>query len=148
MSMLRYLVDINVDELDSEKELQLAEELNDFVLYSSLICDEVNTVRVRIQDEYCINEEEKRLKSVENAVIPPVDVGDIVWYIRGGYYKSQLKEPQPIEVTEINKKWHGKTLEWGFIANGTRYRFSSIGKSVFLSEQDAIEFLERKAANK
>lgn len=148
MSRLRYLVDINVDEQDSEEEVLLLNEIDDFVSNHELICDKATSVRVRVQDEYCIKEEEKRLKSVEKAVIPPVDVGDIVWYIRGGYYNSQLQKPQPIEVTEINKKWHGKTLEWGFIANSTRYRFSSIGKSVFLSEQDAIEFLERKAENK
>lgn len=145
---VRYIVDINIDELDSETEIKLSNEIDDFISNNELICDNVSSVRVRVQDEYCIKEEHKLLKSARNAVISPVDVGDIVWYIRGGYYKSQLKEPQPIEVTEINKKWHGKTLEWGFIANGTRYRFSSIGKSVFLSEQDAIEFLERKAANK
>lgn len=145
---VRYIVDINIDELDSETEIKLSNEIDDFISNNELICDNVSSVRVRVQDEYCIKEEQKLLKSARNAVIPPVDVGDIVWYIRGGYYNSQLKEPQPIEVTEINKKWHGKTLEWGFIANGTRYRFSSIGKSVFLSEQDAIEFLERKAANK
>ena len=145
---VRYIVDINIDELDSETEIKLSNEIDDFVSNHELVCDKATSVRVRVQNEYCIKEEAKRLKSVEKSVIPPVDVGDIVWYIRGGYYNSQLKEPQPIEVTEINKKWHGKTLEWGFIANSTRYRFSSIGKSVFLSEQDAIEFLERKAENK
>lgn len=145
---VRYVVDINIDELDSETEIKLSNEIDDFISNNELICDNVSSVRVRVQDEYCIKEEQKLLKSARNTVIPPVDVGDIVWYIRGGYYKSQDQTPQPIEVTEINKKWHGKTLEWGFIANSTRYRFSSIGKSVFLSEQDAIEFLERKAANK
>lgn len=86
---------------------------------------------------------------VEHGVIvPPVEIGQTVWYIYGGYYNSVNKRPCAIEVTEINKKrQHGK-VEWGFIANGTRYRFSSIGKSVFLSLKEAEQALaERKSDN-
>jgi hypothetical protein len=75
-------------------------------------------------------------------VVPPVAVGQTVWYIKGGYYNSVNKKPCAIEVTEINKKWHGKILEWGFIANGTRYRFSSIGKTVFLTKSEAEQKLK------
>ena len=67
----------------------------------------------------------------------PVKVGQTVRYIKGGYYNSPHKKPCAIEVTEINQKWHGKILDWGFIANGTRYRFSSIGKTVFLTKEEA-----------
>ena len=67
----------------------------------------------------------------------PVQVEQTVWYIKGGYYNSPHKKPCAIKVTEINQKWHGKILDWGFIANGTRYRFSSIGKTVFLTKEDA-----------
>ncbi len=69
-------------------------------------------------------------------IVPLVEIGQTVWYIHGGYYNSRLKEPRAITVTEINKKKSGKTVEWAFIANGTRYKFSSIGKSVFLSRKD------------
>ena len=75
-------------------------------------------------------------------IVPPVEVGQTVWYIKGGYYNSVNKKPCEIKVTEINKKWHGKTLDWGFIANGTRYRFSSIGKTVFLTKEEAEEKLK------
>jgi hypothetical protein len=74
-------------------------------------------------------------------IVPPVEVGQTVWYIKGGYYRKTGLEARPIKVTEINKKWHGKILSWGFIANGTRYRFSSIGKTVFLTKEEAEEKL-------
>lgn len=75
-------------------------------------------------------------------VLPPVEVGQTVWYIKGGYYRKTGLEATPIKVTEINKKWHSKILCWGFIANGTRYRFSSIGKTVFLTKEEAEEKLK------
>lgn len=78
-------------------------------------------------------------------VVPPVEVGQKVWYIRGGYYDSPRKEPREITVTEINKKKSGKTVEWAFIANRTRYRFSSIGKSVFLSREDCEAALAERS---
>ena len=74
----------------------------------------------------------------------PIDVGDKVWYINGGYYNSQHLKPREITVTEINKKKAGKTIDWGFIANGTRYKFSSFGKTVFISEQDCIEAINNR----
>ena len=77
----------------------------------------------------------------------PVQVGQTVWYIKGGYYNSPHKTPRAIEVTEINQKWHGKILDWGFIANGTRYRFSSIGKTVFLTKEDAEKKLKEIEEN-
>jgi hypothetical protein len=74
-------------------------------------------------------------------IVPPVRVGQKVWYIKGGYYNSARKHPCEIEVTEINHKRSGKILAWGFIANGTRYRFSSIGKAVFLTREEAEQSL-------
>lgn len=74
----------------------------------------------------------------------PVDIGDKVWYIYGGYYYKSLLEPREITVTEISKKKNGKTVDWAFIANGTRYKFSSIGKSVFLSKKDCEAEISRR----
>lgn len=76
----------------------------------------------------------------------PVDVGDKVWYINGGYYNSARQEPREIEVTEISKKKSGKTIDWGFIANRTRYKFSSIGKTVFLTKEDCSAAINNKKA--
>lgn len=84
--------------------------------------------------------------TVETAVVPPVDVGDKVWYINGGYYNSARLEPREIEVTEINKKKSGKTIDWAFIANRTRYKFSSIGKTVFLTKEDCLAAINNKKA--
>ena len=83
----------------------------------------------------------------EGVIVPPVKVGQKVWYIKGGYYNAKYKKPCPIEVKEINQKWHGKILDWGFIANGTRYRFSSIGKTVFLTEEEAEKALAGRSGN-
>jgi len=77
---------------------------------------------------------------------PPVDVGDKVWYINGGYYNSTHLEPREIEVTEISKKKSGKTIDWAFIANRTRYKFSSIGKTVFLTKEDCLAAINNKKA--
>ncbi len=82
------------------------------------------------------------------AVCPPVTVGQTVWYIDGGYYNSAHKRPRAIIVTEINLKQSGNSLEWAFIANRTRYRFSSIGKKVFLTEGEAWESLRKKEEKK
>lgn len=81
-------------------------------------------------------------------VIPPVDVGDKVWYINGGYYNSVRQEPREIEVTEISKKKSGKTIDWAFIANNTRYKFSSIGKTVFLTKEACLAAINSKKAKK
>lgn len=74
----------------------------------------------------------------------PVDVGDKVWYIKGAYYNSQCLEPREIEVTEINKKKSGKIIDWAFIAHGTRYKFSSIGKTVFLTKEACVQEIEKR----
>lgn len=77
-------------------------------------------------------------------VVPPVDIGSKVWYIEGGYYNASYMRPKEIEVTEINKKRSGKTIEWGFIAHNTRYRFSSFGKTVFHTKAECEAAIEKK----
>ena len=76
----------------------------------------------------------------------PCKVGDVVYYIQGGYYKKpQYCKVKPIEVTEISLKNNrsGKNLDWAIIANGTRYKISSIGKTVFLTKAEAEAALEK-----
>lgn len=77
-------------------------------------------------------------------VVPPVDVGDKLWYIEGGYYNSPRMKPREVTVTEINKKKSGKTVEWGFIAGNARYKFSGIGKTIFWTEADCLTAIEKK----
>lgn len=72
----------------------------------------------------------------------PCKIGDTVWYIKYGYCYSNLKsrmEAKPIVVTEISWKHNrsGKDLEFALIANGTRYKFSSFGKTVFFTKSEA-----------
>lgn len=103
---------------------------------------------------YIVEEREVQTSSTNNNEVQsavrefPVDVGDKVWYIYGGYYCKTLLEPREITVTEINKKKSGKTVDWAFIANGTRYRFSSIGKSVFLSKEACEAEINRRKGRK
>lgn len=83
---------------------------------------------------------------IENGIIvPPVKVGDTVWYIHGGYYRKTNLEARPITVTEISQKKVKDKLQWAFIANGTRYVFGSIGKTVFLSREDAEKALAERS---
>lgn len=78
------------------------------------------------------------------AIVPPFDVGDKVWYIYGGYYNSANMKPKEIEITEINKKKSGKTIEWGFIAGNTRYKFTSLGKTVFFTKVECEAAIEKR----
>jgi len=80
----------------------------------------------------------------QNVVAPPVDIGDRVWYIEGGYYNASYMRPKEIIVTEINKKKSGKSIEWGFIAGNTRYRFTSFGKTVFWTKAECEAAIEKK----
>ena len=85
---------------------------------------------------------------LENGVIvPPVQVGDTVYYIEGAYYNSKRKTVKPIKVTEISWKCDrsGRDLGFALIANGTRYKFSSIGKTVFLTKEEAEKALAEVA---
>ena len=75
-------------------------------------------------------------------IVLPVSVGQRVWYIHGGYYNSARKEPREIEITEISQKQCKGKLDWAFIANSTRYKFSSIGKTVFLTREEAEQALK------
>lgn len=78
------------------------------------------------------------------AIVPPVKVGQTVWYIKGGYYNATVKKARAKEVTEINIKRQNGRIEWGFIADGTRYKFTSIGKTVFLTREAAEEALKAR----
>lgn len=82
----------------------------------------------------------------EGVIVPPCKVGDTVYYINGAYYNSAKQTVRPIEVTEISWKCDrsGKNLGFALIANGTRYKFSSIGKTVFLTREEAEKTLTKR----
>lgn len=91
------------------------------------------------------NKIENDTKNIETLEIKnqfPVQVGDVLWYIAGRYYNSQVLKPKAVTVTEINqKKVRGKVV-WAFIACGTRYSFDSIGKIIFRTEKEAEEYIK------
>ena len=81
-------------------------------------------------------------------IVPPVAVGDVVYYIKGGYYRDPkyCEVSRPCMVVEVSLKLQrgGERVMRGFITdNGTRYNFDSIGKTVFLSREEAEAALER-----
>lgn len=117
---------------------------------TQLICESYQTDECIAHCNYgpcCTCERIASYLVTSGEVIPPVDVGDKVWYIDGGYYNSAMMKPREIEVTEINKKKSGKTIDWAFIAHGTRYKFTSIGKTVFLTKEACEAAISKKKAN-
>jgi hypothetical protein len=82
-------------------------------------------------------------------IVPPCKVGDTVYYIEGAYYNSKRQTVRPIKVTEISWKCDrsGRDLGFALIANGTRYKFSSIGKTVFLTKEEAEAALAERSGN-
>ena len=89
------------------------------------------------------------LPSVD-AVELPCKIGDKVYRIdKGNYYSCYKPFIQELTVTEISwkkEKYGDKDLGFAIIADGIRYKFTSIGKSVFLARKDAEEKMygERK----
>lgn len=71
----------------------------------------------------------------------PCNVGDKVYRIDKGSYSSDWKPfVQELTVTEISwkkEKYSDKDLGFAIIADGIRYKFTSIGKSVFLTREEA-----------
>jgi hypothetical protein len=80
-------------------------------------------------------------------IVPPCKVGDTVYYIEGAYYNSKRQTVRPIKVTEISWKCDrsGRDLGFALIANSTRYKFSSIGKTVFLTKELAEKALAERS---
>lgn len=76
-----------------------------------------------------------------DAVELPCKIGDKVYRIDKGNYHSNWKPfVQELTVTEISwkkEKYGDKDLGFAIIADGIRYKFTSIGKSVFLSRKEA-----------
>ena len=76
-----------------------------------------------------------------DAVELPCKIGDKVYRIDKGNYHSNWKPfVEELTVTEISwkkEKYGDKDLGFAIIANGIRYKFTSIGKSVFLTRKEA-----------
>ena len=76
----------------------------------------------------------------------PCEVGDIVFYFQGAYHLKNKNnwEVRPIKVTEFSTKIgrSGKVYPLSIIANGTRYPLTSIGKTIFLTREEAEKALE------
>lgn len=77
--ILRYIVDIDIDEEDTEMEFALRDDIKDFVKdheYGYM----ANRVDVKLQDNYCIKEERKLLSAgnkVLNKKRPIIKYGEL-----------------------------------------------------------------------
>lgn len=81
--------------------------------------------------------------------VQPVKTGDYVYYIKYGYYRESkhCEVSRPCRVVEVISKLKrdSGTVMHGFITdNGTRYSFNGIGKTVFLSHEEAADALEKR----
>lgn len=83
----------------------------------------------------------KDFADLSEYVKPPVKIGQKVWRIKNRDFREICKKTVEMTVSEISQKTIRGVPTWGFIANGTRYRFDSIGKTVFLSEESAKKSL-------
>lgn len=85
-------------------------------------------------------------------LLPPVRIGDTVYYIVGGYHKSpdNCKVSEPCKVVEISYKIGAKYRQLaGFITDkGTRYSFDGIGKTVFFTREEAEAELKKRRKEK
>lgn len=92
-------------------------------------------------DNICIDIADIANAPTVDAVELPCKIGDKVYRIDKGNYHSNWKPfVQELTVTEISwkkEKYGDKDLGFAIIAGGIRYKFTSIGKSVFLTRKDA-----------
>lgn len=76
-----------------------------------------------------------------DAVEVPCKIGEKVYRIdKGDFYSNWKPFIQELTVTEISwkkEKYSDKDLGFAIIADGIRYKFTSIGKSVFLTRKEA-----------
>ena len=99
--------------------------------------------------------QERIEKTVEHLIkngvnLPPVHVGSTVYYIVGATHKSpeNCRVSTPREVVEISyKRQRGserRTMSGFITEDGVRYSFNGIGKTVFLTREEAEAELEKR----
>jgi hypothetical protein len=82
--------------------------------------------------------------------LPPVHVGSTVYYIVGATHKSpeNCRVSTPREVVEISyKRQRGserRTMSGFITEDGVRYGFNGIGKTVFLTREEAEAELKKR----
>lgn len=128
--------------MDIREKLEVIAHLGDHITYKEDvgICYDSTLAKV-IEDAY--------MELKNGVMVQPVKVGDYVYYIKGGYYKEPkyCEVSRPCKVVEVTSKLKrdSRTVMHGFITdNGTRYSFNGIGKTVFLSHEEAVNALEKR----
>ena len=127
------------EELSDYKEIGLEPEIiKNCILTQKLIDSGCTPVGIGIPLKHLF--ELAEAESNGNLIMPPCKVGDIMYYIKDGYFrpKEQCEVSEPCTVKEISVKNIRGKLHYGFIlSNGSRYGFNSIGKTVFFSHEEA-----------
>ena len=117
---LRYIVDIDIDEEDTEMEFNLVNDIKDFVKdheYGYM----ANAINVKLQDEYCLKEEQKLLtagKKILNKKKPIIKYGELhTTYNLGrllsfycpncGKYLGALYDTDPINGAGFSRNYRG-----------------------------------------
>lgn len=84
----------------------------------------------------------------EGVIVPPCKVGDRVFIIEKEYRLNKVEhkiitcEIEFIYVSSKTKRYHTKKLECPYMDNGFNFRPKDIGKTVFLTKEEAEEKLK------
>ena len=80
-------------------------------------------------------------------IVPPVKVGDDVYTVNK---RNGVETKRVVEIS-WKRDWAGTDLGWGLILSGkrsnNRYNISNIGKTVFLTKEEAEKALKGGATN-
>lgn len=109
---LRYIIDMDIDESDTEMEFNLANDIKDFVKdheYGYM----ANNVDVKLQDEYCIKQEQKILKTGRSFLDKNnVYIIETNYDIDGNNFQSRIIScPSWEQYISFYKDYNGKATE-------------------------------------
>lgn len=138
----------------NNSDVKSNKQIEEMAFHICALCDKTSTCKNRgkclIANSVAryMYETEGYRKQSENVIELPCKVGDTVYYIKGGYCKKPefCEVSRPCKVVEVSLKLqrNKNRIMRGFITdNGTRYSFDSIGKTVFLTKEDAEEALAK-----
>ena len=83
-----------------------------------------------------------------NVVALPVKYGQTLWRIDGNGFRSpEFQKAVPVTVQEIVFKDVRGKPQWSFIASSTMFSFGGIGKTVFLTKEEAEKVIAKRRAN-
>ena len=132
---------INISEQLIDKRMVDIDDLLDFLLNKRELVIGDDYYRERFNEDLI-----EAFKEYTSMTVPDVEIGQTVWVVRKTYSYSENKEQYEI----IECKVHKKTIKkkYTFSVRGGRYYTgtftkNSIGKTVFFSEEEAKNYLNK-----